>query len=289
MVPILQESLPVSPDSLGNGIALLMCARRMEDWYLALVQKSLDQAKADHVFDMDDMKSLIGTLDKEEDPIPTRWLVGFLGRIFFALHKTAFVEQVRAPPGQSRGASLTQQFIKLKIERKLSKVPKQKFVKDVAVREVNLGTFPPMSAEAILYRMNEACLTRYSFSKPMLKEASPDGHVSFETHVRYIARDDKPNSAAHLTFAAVIATGFGNSKYDANVVVCAKIKRIEGNMIFQIKPAPSNRIWYGFVGEPTMDFDIIIMTGAVTVQGSFIIESIKNFLRKAVSTHFVRK
>jgi hypothetical protein len=66
----------------------------MEDWYLALLRKSHDKAKFDDVFRLDDMKHLIDTLDKEEDPIPTRWLVGFLGRIFFALHKTAFIEQV---------------------------------------------------------------------------------------------------------------------------------------------------------------------------------------------------
>lgn len=117
----------------------------------------------------------------------------------------------------------------------------------------------------------------------MLKEARADGHVSFETHVRYIARDDDVNAPAHITFAAVIATGLGE-KYAANIVACARIKRIEGNMIFQIKPAPSNRIWYGFVGEPIMDFDISIMTGPVTMQGNFVLETVKNFMRKAVSS-----
>lgn len=46
------------------------------------------------VFSYEDMQDLVKTIDAEQDPIPTRWLNAILGRVFFGLYRTAFVEEV---------------------------------------------------------------------------------------------------------------------------------------------------------------------------------------------------
>jgi hypothetical protein len=67
---------------------------RLEDWYLALVQASSLHPSMDDVFSYEDMQDLVKTIDAEQDPIPTRWLNAILGRVFFGLYRTAFVEEV---------------------------------------------------------------------------------------------------------------------------------------------------------------------------------------------------
>jgi hypothetical protein len=67
---------------------------RLEDWYLALVQASSIHPSMDDVFSYEDMQDLVKTIDAEQDPIPTRWLNAILGRVFFGLYRTAFVEEV---------------------------------------------------------------------------------------------------------------------------------------------------------------------------------------------------
>lgn len=67
---------------------------RLEDWYLALVQASAVPPSMDDVFSYQDMQDLVKTIDAEQDPIPTRWLNAILGRVFFGLYRTAFVEEV---------------------------------------------------------------------------------------------------------------------------------------------------------------------------------------------------
>ena len=67
---------------------------RLEDWYLALVQASALPPSMEDVFSYEDMQDLVKTIDAEQDPIPTRWLNAILGRVFFGLYRTAFVEEV---------------------------------------------------------------------------------------------------------------------------------------------------------------------------------------------------
>lgn len=52
----------------------------------------------DDVFSYEDMQDLVKTIDAEQDPIPTRWLNAILGRVFFGLYRTAFVEEVSVTP-----------------------------------------------------------------------------------------------------------------------------------------------------------------------------------------------
>jgi hypothetical protein len=79
---------------LDLELKALRLTGRLEDWYLALVQASSLHPSMDDVFSYEDMQDLVKTIDAEQDPIPTRWLNAILGRVFFGLYRTAFVEEV---------------------------------------------------------------------------------------------------------------------------------------------------------------------------------------------------
>jgi hypothetical protein len=70
--------------------------RRMEDWYIALVQASALKPTTTDVFSTADMRSLVDVIDTEPDPIPMRWFNAMLGRVFFGVYRTAALEEVWA-------------------------------------------------------------------------------------------------------------------------------------------------------------------------------------------------
>ena len=41
------------------------------------------------------------------------------------------------------------------------------------------------------------------------------------------------------------------------------LKAIEGTLLFMVKPQPSNRIWYGFIKPPTIDWNVNIQWRAL--------------------------
>lgn len=66
----------------------------MEDLYIALVQVSASHPTITDVFSFAGMKQLVNTIDTEPDPLSTRWLNAFVGRIFLSLNQTRQIENV---------------------------------------------------------------------------------------------------------------------------------------------------------------------------------------------------
>lgn len=117
----------------------------------------------------------------------------------------------------------------------------------------------------------------------MLKDIQASGYTAVDFHFRYDARDrvSTPNSAFRITFAAVFFLGF-----EIPFVAAATVRHVEGDMTVNIKPAPSNRIWYGFTSEPEIEFDISIMHAdrhGVKFEAKMLTERLKEFIKKAVS------
>ena len=164
--------------------------------------------------------------------------------------------------------------------KKLNKVVKPNWLSDISVQEVNIGTFPPLYV--ILFPIISKELT-HSFSKPMLKDLRSDGSITFEAYLRYVARENQPNSKIRLTMAFLATIPVGFKSIQVPVVAAVIVRAMEGNMIFTIKPAPSNRIWYGFTTEPVMDIEISLMGAEWKVESSFILNQLKKFLKQAVS------
>ena len=145
-------------------------ATLLEDWYHALLQASFlppDKASPNPlpgaqqalpsalkdttdpvgpIFSVMDMTKLLASLDTVPDPIPLRWLNAMLGRIFFSIYRTAWLED----------------YVTSKLMKKISRVKTPSFLSDVKVREVDLGRTPP------------------AFSRPMLKTLTGEGEASME-------------------------------------------------------------------------------------------------------------
>ncbi|WVQ96740.1 hypothetical protein IAU59_003847 [Kwoniella sp. CBS 9459] len=191
----------------------------MEDWYLALVQASGQATTSDSIFDVRDMKSLVGTIDAEPDPIPMRWFNAMLGRIFYALYQTESLEE----------------YIRAKIIKKTSQLVLPGYVGPIKVKEVNVGNTPPY------------------FSKPMLKELRPDGTTSFEAHLSYRSKSRKPDSQIRITIETFITVPLS---FSFTAVLAVVVKSVEGNVLIHMKKPPSNRIWWGFTTMPEIDVEI---------------------------------
>jgi hypothetical protein len=164
--------------------------------------------------------------------------------------------------------------------KKLNKVVKPNWLSDISVQEINIGTFPPLS---VLSSAGRVFSLTTSFSKPMLKDLRSDGSITFEAYLRYVARENQPNSKIRITMAFLATIPVGFKSIQVPVVAAVMVKAMEGNMIFSIKPAPSNRIWYGFTTEPVMDIEISLMGAEWKVESSFILNQLKKFLKQAVS------
>lgn len=117
----------------------------------------------------------------------------------------------------------------------------------------------------------------------MLKDIQASGQTAIDFHFCYDARKEvatKPDAAFRIAFAAVFTYG----PVSVPIVAAAKINYIEGDMTAQIKPAPSNRIWYGFTSEPKMELDIgysVMQSRAFS--NNVIIDQIRKKIKTAVS------
>lgn len=154
--------------------------------------------------------------------------------------------------------------------KKLSKVPRPSFLSPIVIREVNVGTFPPI------------------LSKPMLKELTAEGTASFEVHLNYHSRANQPNSEVRVTIAttATIPTGF--KPYVVDLVLAVVLKSMEGNLVMQIKKPPSNRFWYGFTSMPKMEVEILPIVSERKIQIGMVLKAIEKQLRDVVSVVFLR-
>ena len=194
-----------------------------EDFYHALLrnQKQDPEIQADVPgplsFDTDDMIKLIRQLHVSEENTQTRWLNALLGRLFLVLYKTREVED----------------HIRNKITKKISRVAKPALITSVSLQDVDLGDCGP------------------SFMNFKLREMTVDGALTIEADVRYSG-----NFKAVIAAVARIDLGSKLKAREVNMVLAGVLKRLEGHVLFKMKPPPSNRIWFSFETMPKLDISL---------------------------------
>ncbi|TIA77804.1 hypothetical protein E3P89_04051 [Wallemia ichthyophaga] len=223
-----------------------------EDWYHEFIQAS-DPASNPYSepypsFIIDDMKRLVSNIDNDPDPIPTRWLNALLGRYFFGIYRTQWIED----------------WIIGRIMKKLKVVKRPKFLSNITVTEANLGDMPP------------------KFSKPVLKELTKEGDASVEVHVSF-----KGCVKITLTATASINLGNRLKSYSVDLVLAVVLRSLEGNMIIKMKKPPSNRIWYGFTTMPEMELDVEPVVEDRKVKWNMVLSTIKDKLREMIQEGLV--
>ncbi|PWN89682.1 hypothetical protein FA10DRAFT_268204 [Acaromyces ingoldii] len=243
-------------------------ATQLEDWYHALLHASLlpgldegasssssssaaaaraavDATEGDPllgpVFSPLDMVSLLTSLDTLPDPIPLRWLNAMVGRVFFSIYRTAWIED----------------YISRKIMKKMSRVKTPGFLSDFRVREVDVGRSPP------------------AFSRPMLKSLTGDGEASMEVGLHYTG-----NLRLTISTVLTISLGSRFKPYNVSLVLAVILNSLEGNLLLHIKPPPSNRIWFGFTKLPKMDISVEPVVSERKVQWSMVKRLIESRIRE---------
>ncbi|CBQ68182.1 conserved hypothetical protein [Sporisorium reilianum SRZ2] len=245
----------------------------MEDWYHALLQASLlpdpslstklnDDGPADSVarlfgklddpigptFSQDDMASLLVSLDSLPDPLPLRWLNALVGRIFFSVYRTAWLED----------------YITSKMMKKMNRVKTPGFLGDIKVVEVDVGRRAP------------------GFSRPMLKALTSEGEASMEVAVHYVG-EIRITIATTLT----LSLGSRFKPYTIPIVLAVVLRSLEGNLLLHVKRPPSNRLWFGFTTMPKMDIDIEPVVSERKVQWGMVTRLIESRLRELLSESIV--
>ncbi|CAE6423156.1 unnamed protein product [Rhizoctonia solani] len=215
----------------------------MEDWYLALVQASspVPIGATDPsdplcpIFSSSDMAHLVATLDAQPDAIPTRWLNALLGRLFFSVYRTAKVEA----------------YILGRLASKLAKVKRPGFLTALSVREVSVGSRPPIVAT------------------PMLKELTRWGDAALELKFLF-------DGELRLTIAAT-----------AELVLAVVVRKVEGNVLVKVKRPPSNRIWYAFTSMPKLEIDVLPVVSDREIKWGVVLKPIETQLKEIIRESIV--
>lgn len=146
-----QPSLPLDVDNPPKNAYYLFsenCAEK-EDFYFAILRASKrghSKSESNHngrhslpkypdplidahplQFGADDIQRLINTINSTDAHQETMWLNALLGRMFLALNQTSVLEN----------------FVKTKIDTKLSRVKRPSFLGDITVTKVHCGTSSP--------------------------------------------------------------------------------------------------------------------------------------------------
>ncbi|KAG8966559.1 hypothetical protein FRC03_011697 [Tulasnella sp. 419] len=274
----------------------------MEDWYLSLIHASSNPHSdplhpLQPVFSTQHMAHLVDTLDSQPDPIPMRWLNALVGRLFFSMYRTKFLESL----------------LIARLMKKISKVPRPAFLKEIVVREVNVGTTVPF------------------FSKPMLKELTAQGDAAVELGLSYYSdnpRDrintqttsqssttmDSTSSADSTIPNQNILTSTGGvriiveatvsidiksslplnlgARFDVKpiivkVVLAVVLRSLEGNLVVRLKRPPSNRIWYGFTSMPKMELELLPIVSDRKIKWGLILKPLENLLKEVIQESVV--
>ncbi|UZJ51008.1 hypothetical protein CBS101457_000328 [Exobasidium rhododendri] len=229
----------------------------LEDWYHAILHASMlpetsplegAEDPVGPAFSSTDMLALLTSLDTLPDPIPLRWLNALLGRVFFSIYRTSWLED----------------YVTRKIMKKISRVKTPGFLSDIQVQEVDLGRNAP------------------AFSRPMLKSLTGNGEASMEVAIHY-------TGAIRLTISTVLTISLGSrfKPYNVPLVLAVIVNSLEGNLLLQIKPPPSNRIWFGFTKLPKMDISVEPVVSERKVQWGMVKKLIEGRIRELLTESLV--
>lgn len=225
-----------------------------EDFYFALL-KNMERRTDDPQsaptplqFDVKHIIELVQRLHSSEEHMQIRWFNAMLGRIFLGIYKTPDVEN----------------FIRAKITKKISRVKKPAFLSKIVIRKVELGEGAPY------------------ITNPRLKDLTVDGDCTIEADMSYTG-----NARLEIAATARIELGTRFKAREVDLVLAVTCKRIEGHMLFRIKPPPSNRIWMTFETPPRIDLSIEPIVSSRQITYNVILRQIENRIKEVIAESLV--
>lgn len=237
------QAMPPKPFYLFTSTSI-----QKESFYHALLLAS-PSPPTPRALDPHDLIKLQTTLHSTLITPETRALNAFVSRIFLALS----------------GTDQLKDFIRAKIEKKISRVQKPGFINALALQEIDLGTAAPVVANL------------------RLKDLNISGDVVIACDVRY-------SGGISLALAAQARLDLGQ-RFKARTVdllLSSSLKRFSGHMLIRIKPPPSNRLWFCFDGMPDMEIKIEPVVSSRQITYNFILRQIEERIRAVVAETLVK-
>ncbi|ORY67715.1 uncharacterized protein BCR38DRAFT_388524 [Pseudomassariella vexata] len=225
-----------------------------EDFYFALLRNKEqvfgpdNKAPQPQRFEVKNIISLVHKLHSSEEHLQTRWLNALIGRIFLGLYKTCDMENA----------------IREKITKKISRVKRPSFLTRIAIQKIDTGDSTPF------------------ITNPRLKELNIEGEYVMEADVRYTG-----NFRLEVAATARIDLGSRFKAREVNLVLAVVLKKLEGHILFKIKPPPSNRIWFSFQTMPKMETMIEPIVSSRQITYTVILRQIENRIKEVVAETLV--
>ncbi|KFA75387.1 hypothetical protein S40288_02004 [Stachybotrys chartarum IBT 40288] len=226
-----------------------------EDFYFALL-KNQDQIltgggrlPTPQQFEVKHIISLVQKLHSTEEHVNSRWLNALLGRIFLAVYKTKDLEN----------------FIRGLINKKISRVKKPSFLTNINLRRMDIGEAAPF-----FYNMK-------------LKDLTVEGETLVEADVKYAG-----NFRIEVATTVKIDLGGRFKVREVNLVLAVLLKRLEGHVLFKVKPPPSNRLWFSFQTMPKMEMAIEPIVSSRQITYTVILRQIENRIKEVLAETLVQ-
>ncbi|KAL8697126.1 MAG: hypothetical protein Q9224_002457, partial [Gallowayella concinna] len=221
-----------------------------EDFYFALLQNQ--EVKPGNVespprplqFETKDIITLVQQLHSSEEQLQTRWINALVGRLFLAMYKTPEIED----------------FIRLKITKKIARVKKPAFLSGIVLRKIDMGESAPY------------------ITNPRLRDLTVDGDCCAEADIKY-----RGNFRIEIATTARIDLGARFKVREVNLVLAAVVKRLEGHVLVKIKPPPSNRLWISFETMPDMELSIEPLVSSRQITYGVILRQIESRIREVIA------
>lgn len=224
-----------------------------EDFYHTLLLYQSESADADapplpKPFDTQHIIKLVQQLHGPDSDNQSRWLNALIGRVFLALYKTDDIEN----------------FIRAKINRKISRVPKPNFITSIQIQDIDMGDSGPI------------------ISNPRLKEMNVNGDTTVEMDVKY-------NGCFKLQMGAVARIDLGSrlKAREVNLVMAGTLRKLSGHVLIRIKPPPSNRFWIAFETMPHIEMSIEPIVSSRQITYGVILRAIESRIREVIGETLV--
>ncbi|KAG9254143.1 uncharacterized protein F5Z01DRAFT_724092 [Emericellopsis atlantica] len=199
-------------------------------------------------FEVKNIITLVQKLHSTEDNVHSRWLNALIGRVFLGVHRTADIES----------------FISEKITKKIARVKKPTFLTNINIQKIDTGDAAPM------------------FNNLRLKDLTVEGECVIEADVKYTGN-------FRLEVAATVKIDLGTrfKAREVNLVLAVVLKKIEGHVLFKIKPPPSNRVWLSFQTMPKMEMAIEPIVSQRQITYTLILRQIENRIKEVFAETLV--
>ncbi|KAI1501641.1 hypothetical protein F5X99DRAFT_194610 [Biscogniauxia marginata] len=225
-----------------------------EDFYFALLRNQEQNFAAQNIapkpqrFEVKNIISLVQKLHSSDEYLHTRWLNAFIGRMFLGIYKTKDIENQ----------------IREKITKKISRVNRPSFLTRIAIQNIDTGDSAPF------------------ITNPQLKNLNVDGECIMEADVKYTG-----NFRLEVAATARIDLGSRFKAREVNLILAVVLRRLEGHVLFKIKPPPSNRLWFSFQSMPKMETTIEPIVSSRQITYTVILRQIENRIKEVVAETLV--